>query len=100
MMIGLLSFIIKIYGIDWQPYSPESPCPGYLLRAPGWQSVECFAQSITGPCPGDIAHRGRLWGDLCNSRYVWRPELPDAGEVWGEVVEKSGEWLELARAAM
>jgi hypothetical protein len=25
------------------------------------------------------------------------PELPDAGEVWGGVVEKSGEWLEQAR---
>ena len=31
---------------------------------------------------------------------VCNPELPDAGEVWGGVVEKSGEWLELARAAM
>ena len=28
------------------------------------------------------------------------PQLPDTREVWGGVVEKSGEWLELARAAM
>lgn len=31
---------------------------------------------------------------------VCAPELPDASEVWGEVVEKSGEWLDEARAAM
>jgi hypothetical protein len=31
---------------------------------------------------------------------VCQPELPDAGEVWGGVVEKSGEWLDQARAAM
>jgi hypothetical protein len=31
---------------------------------------------------------------------VCDPELPDAGEVWGGVVEKSGEWLDQARAAM
>jgi hypothetical protein len=31
---------------------------------------------------------------------VCYPELPDAGEVWGGVVEKSGEWLDQARAAM
>ncbi len=30
---------------------------------------------------------------------VCDPELPDAGEVWDGVVEKSGEWLDLARAA-
>jgi hypothetical protein len=28
------------------------------------------------------------------------PQLPDAGDVWDEVVAKSGEWLEQARAAM
>ena len=28
------------------------------------------------------------------------PELPDAGEVWAGVVEKSGEWLGQARGAM
>ena len=26
------------------------------------------------------------------------PEWPDAGEVWGGVVEKSGEWLYQARS--
>ncbi len=31
---------------------------------------------------------------------VCDPELPNAGEVWGGVVEKSGEWLEQARGAM
>jgi hypothetical protein len=31
---------------------------------------------------------------------VCDPELPDAGEVWEGVVEKSGEWLEQARVAM
>jgi len=31
---------------------------------------------------------------------VCNPELPDAGEVWDEVVEKSGEWLDQARGAM
>jgi hypothetical protein len=31
---------------------------------------------------------------------VCDPELPEAGEVWGGVVEKSGEWLEQAREAL
>jgi hypothetical protein len=31
---------------------------------------------------------------------VCDPQLPAAGEVWGGVVEKSGEWLEQAREAM
>jgi hypothetical protein len=31
---------------------------------------------------------------------VCDPQLPEAREVWAEVVEKSGEWLEQARAAM
>ena len=31
---------------------------------------------------------------------VCDPQLPDAGEVWGGVVEKSGEWMDQARAAM
>ena len=38
--------------------------------------------------PGDAMH------SVCD------PTLPDAGEVWGGVVAKSGEWLDLARAAM
>ena len=37
--------------------------------------------------PGDAMH------SVCD------PELPEAGEVWGGVVGKSGEWLDLARAA-
>ena len=28
------------------------------------------------------------------------PKLPDAGEIWDGVVEKSGEWLDQARGAM
>ena len=31
---------------------------------------------------------------------VCDPELPEAGEVWNGVVEKSGQWLDQARAAM
>jgi hypothetical protein len=31
---------------------------------------------------------------------VCDPELPDAGDVWGGVVEKSGVWLDQAREAM
>ena len=31
---------------------------------------------------------------------VCNPTLPDAGEVWDEVVAKSGEWLDQARGAM
>ena len=31
---------------------------------------------------------------------VCDPELPDTGEVWEGVVEKSGEWLDQARGAM
>ena len=37
-------------------------------------------------------------GDAIHS--VCNPELPDAGEVWDGVVEKSGEWLDQARGAM
>jgi hypothetical protein len=31
---------------------------------------------------------------------VCDPELPDAGEVWDGVVEKSGEWLDQARKSL
>jgi hypothetical protein len=31
---------------------------------------------------------------------VCDPELPDAGDVWDGVIEKSGEWLEQAREAL
>lgn len=31
---------------------------------------------------------------------VCNPELPDAGEIWGGVVARSGEWLDEAREAM
>ena len=38
--------------------------------------------------PDDVMH------SVCD------PELPNAGEVWGGVVDKSGEWLDQARGAM
>jgi hypothetical protein len=37
--------------------------------------------------PDDVMH------SVCD------PELPEAGQVWGGVVEKSGEWLDQARGA-
>ena len=43
---------------------------------------------IADGTPDDAVHTA------CN------PKLPDAGKVWDGVVEKSGEWLDLARAAM
>jgi len=41
---------------------------------------------------------GEISDDIMHS--VCDPELPDAGEVWDGVVEKSGEWLDQARGAM
>jgi hypothetical protein len=38
--------------------------------------------------PDDVMHR------VCD------PELPEAGEVWAGVVDRSGEWLDMARAAI
>jgi hypothetical protein len=38
--------------------------------------------------PDDVMH------SVCD------PALPDAGDVWGGIVEKSGEWLDQARDAM
>jgi hypothetical protein len=38
--------------------------------------------------PDDVMH------SVCD------PELPDAGKVWGGVVDRSGEWLEQARDAI
>lgn len=43
---------------------------------------------MTYETPDDVMH------SVCD------PQLPDAGEVWDGVVEKSGEWLEQARDAM
>ena len=43
---------------------------------------------MDGETPDDVLH------SVCD------PQLPDAGVVWDGVVEKSGEWLDLARAAM
>jgi len=31
---------------------------------------------------------------------VCHPTMPEAGNIWDGVVEKSGEWLDQARAAM
>ena len=43
---------------------------------------------MTDETPDEVMH------SVCD------PQLPDAGEVWDGVVEKSGEWLEQARDAM
>jgi hypothetical protein len=43
---------------------------------------------VAGEVQENVTHR------VCD------PELPDAGDVWGGVVEKSGEWLDQAREAM
>ena len=46
----------------------------------------------------DLGMAGEISDDIMHS--VCDPELPDAGEVWDGVVEKSGEWLDQARGAM
>ena len=46
----------------------------------------------------DLGMPGEAPDDAMHS--VCDPELPDAGEVWSGVVEKSGEWLDQARGAM
>ena len=46
----------------------------------------------------DLGMAGEVPDDAVHS--VCDPELADAGEVWDGVVEKSGQWLELAREAM
>ena len=46
----------------------------------------------------DLGMVGEVPDDTMHS--VCQPDLPDAGEVWDGVVEKSGQWLELAREAM
>ena len=43
---------------------------------------------MVGEVPDDVMH------------IVCDPGLPEVGEVWGGFTEKSGEWLELAGAAM
>jgi hypothetical protein len=47
---------------------------------------------------GDLGMEDVLPDDSMHS--VCDPELPDAGEVWDDVVERSGAWLDQARAAM
>jgi hypothetical protein len=46
----------------------------------------------------DLGMAGEVPDDIMHS--VCDPQLPEAREVWAEVVEKSGQWLEQARAAM
>ena len=46
----------------------------------------------------DLGMADETPGDVMQS--VCDPGLPDAGEVWGRVVVKSGEWLDQARRAM
>ena len=64
-------------------------------------------QPIYAACES-IRDLDELYGELGMAREVpddamhsvCDPEPPDAGEVWGGVVEKSGEWLDQARAEM
>ena len=46
----------------------------------------------------DLGMAGEVPDDAMHS--VCEPELPDAGDVWEGVLEKSAEWLDQARAAM
>jgi hypothetical protein len=46
----------------------------------------------------DMGMRDETPDDVMHS--VCDPELPDAGKVWGGVVDRSGEWLEQARDAI
>lgn len=46
----------------------------------------------------DLGMAGEVPDDVMHS--VCDPELPDAGDVWAGVAQKSGEWLESARGAM
>jgi hypothetical protein len=46
----------------------------------------------------DLGIEGEPSDDVLHN--VCDPELPDAGEVWGGVVARSGEWLDQAREAM
>ena len=48
---------------------------------------------LTAIC-GSVEARGGVQHSVCD------PELPDAGEVWDGVVEKSGEWWESLVAAV
>ena len=47
---------------------------------------------------GELEMEDETQDDAMHS--VCDPKLPDAGEVWGGVVEKSGEWLDQARGAV
>jgi hypothetical protein len=46
----------------------------------------------------DLGMADEATDDVMHS--VCDPELPDAGEVWDGVVEKSGEWLDQARKSL
>lgn len=65
---------------------------GYELYA-ACETVKDLNQLYSDLGMADVAN-----DDVIHS--VCDPELPDAGEVWDGVVEKSGEWLDQARAAM
>jgi hypothetical protein len=45
----------------------------------------------------DLGMQSEVPNDAMHS--VCDPELPEAGEIWGGVVKKGGEWLEKARGA-
>jgi hypothetical protein len=46
----------------------------------------------------DLGIEGESTDDVLHS--VCNPKLPNAGDVWDEVVARSGEWLDQAREAM
>jgi hypothetical protein len=47
---------------------------------------------------GELGMADEVPGDVMHS--VCDPEVPDAGEIWGGVVETSGQRLDQARTAM
>jgi hypothetical protein len=65
---------------------------GYELYA------ACETVSDLDQLYGELGIEDDMPDDVMHS--VCDPELPEAGDVWAGVVEKSGEWLRLVRAAM
>ena len=82
-------------------------CSRVALSAQTCSAPAPILQSLCSPVATGI-HLDELYSDLGMAdetpddvmHSVCDPQLPDAGEVWGGVVEKSGEWLDLAREAM
>ncbi len=60
---------------------------GYTLPMPWPDYPPIFRYGDGDEPPDDVMH------SVCD------PQLPEPGQVWGGVVEQSGEWLEQARGA-